>query len=168
MYTVRRLNPEDAGQLWRLRLEALETDPQAFRETAAEHRRRTVESYAEQLTSNDNRSFVMGAFDPTLNLVGMAGFYSKQPDAGCIWGMYLTPSHRGTGLGAKLVNAIVDQARRSPEIEAIHLTVAHSQPAARRLYERCGFTISPEKPTTICGGNLPEDQDNMVLRILNP
>jgi ribosomal protein S18 acetylase RimI-like enzyme len=162
---VRRLIDNDASELWRLRLEALESEPQAFRETAAEHRQRTVAGYAEQLREGGDRSFVFGAVDNG-RLVGMVGFYSNKPDQGCIWGMYVAPAYRNTGAGAKLLQSILHQARTIPGIETVHLSVARSQQAARNLYLRCGFRISEEKPTAACGGNLPEDQENMVLDLL--
>ena len=47
----------------------------------------------------------------------------------------------------------------------MHLDVAHSQEAARKLYLRCGFVITTET-TAVCGGNAPEEQDHMVLDLL--
>ena len=63
MVEVRRLTPDDAAQLWQLRLTALESEPRAFRETAAEHRRKPLSYFSDRLGATDTNGFVYGAFD---------------------------------------------------------------------------------------------------------
>ena len=81
---VRRLIAGDAAELWKLRLTALESEPQAFRETVAEHKQRSVDSFAQRLGEGGNDSFVYGAFDGCL-LIGMMGYYRKDEQRAWIW-----------------------------------------------------------------------------------
>lgn len=50
-------------------------------------------------------------------------------------------AHRGAGIGSSLLDAVIDEARRRG-LAAISLSVEHGNAAARRLYERYGFTAA--------------------------
>jgi ribosomal protein S18 acetylase RimI-like enzyme len=143
---IRRLTAEDAGESWRLRLIALESEPLAFRETAAEHRRRTVASFAEMLSRNDE-SFVYGAFDKCA-LVGMAGYYRKDAERAWIWGVFVLPQYRGRGISRQLIEGLLHSLRTVPRLTSVHLTVAMTQKAARKLYRTCGFHLCPPDAET--------------------
>jgi RimJ/RimL family protein N-acetyltransferase len=51
--------------------------------------------------------------------------------------MFVRPQARGAGVGAMLVEAVIEHART--QVELIALTVISDNPVARRLYERFGF-----------------------------
>ncbi len=51
--------------------------------------------------------------------------------------MYVRPGARRTGVGRRLVQAVIDQGRT--EVELVQLTVIAENQAARRLYARLGF-----------------------------
>lgn len=53
--------------------------------------------------------------------------------------LYLSPSARGTGLGTKLVEAIIDHARVSGQYKGMRLDTLPYMESARALYKRCGF-----------------------------
>jgi GNAT superfamily N-acetyltransferase len=54
--------------------------------------------------------------------------------------MAVAPRERGRGVGRALLERLVDQASRDG-FDALSLSVARSNVAARRLYESCGFEI---------------------------
>ena len=56
---------------------------------------------------------------------------------GVLWGMYIRPEVRGTGLAAALVQRVVEHARTL--VEEICLTVVASNASACRLYSVAGF-----------------------------
>jgi ribosomal protein S18 acetylase RimI-like enzyme len=144
---IRRLTPDDADELWKLRLTALETEPQAFRETAAEHRQKTMASFAARLSRDGSCNCVYGAFEGGA-LVGMAGSYRKDEQRAWIWGVFVLPQYRGQGISRALLEALLDEIRSVPRLNSIHLTVAVTQEPARRLYRSCGFHVCPPDAET--------------------
>ena len=74
---IRFLTMDDASEWWRLRLEALQGDPEAFSASAAEHAALTLEDVRKRLVPDDRESFVVGAFVDAM-LVGMGGFYREK------------------------------------------------------------------------------------------
>jgi ribosomal protein S18 acetylase RimI-like enzyme len=133
---LRRLMPEDAAVYREIRLEALADSPDAFASTLEAEQDRPLESFAARLAD----AHVIGAFDGP-RLAGVAGFYAqagpKHAHKGMLWGMYVRPAYRGTGIGRVLVEAIIAHARQ--RVELLQLFVVSDNTAARRLYASLGF-----------------------------
>lgn len=70
--------------------------------------------------------------------VGMCGAVHQEKEV-LVVAMWVAPSHRGQGLGKRLIQAVVDYAR-SVHVDALTLLVAAENTQARLLYESAGFT----------------------------
>jgi ribosomal protein S18 acetylase RimI-like enzyme len=169
---IRRVTEQDADAFFRLRLEGLEREPEAFTESAAEFRHAGIEHAVRNLAKSDNNNFVMGAFVDG-ELAGLAGFYrhkhAKTAHNGTIWGVYVSEGHRKKGLGRALLAEILHQAESSPGIEQIFLRVGSTNSAAKRLYEGLGFRTCGFEPRVLKVGGKYVDEETMVRwRTANP
>ena len=86
---IRYLTAEDAGEWLRLRLEALQGDPEAFSASSEEYQSLGLEEVRKRLGFEAKDAFVVGAFEDN-RLQGCAGFYR---DKG------LKTRHKGRVLG---------------------------------------------------------------------
>jgi ribosomal protein S18 acetylase RimI-like enzyme len=165
---IRILTAEDANQWWHLRLEALEGDPAAFSASLDDHRKLSLDEVKKRLGVGLQDAFVVGAFENG-SLLGMAGFYREQNPKvrhkGRIWGVYVSPKTRGTGLGRKLLQTILDRARTIDGVEQVQLSVAATQAGASRLYRSLGFVPFGCEPRALKVGDRYIDEEYMVLTL---
>lgn len=140
---IRRLESADAEAFCKIRLEALERNPEAFQATFRDEAAQSLNQVADRL----RRATVFGAAISDA-WVGMAGFFTLQGEKvrhkGVLWGMYVRPETRGRGIGAALAERVIAHART--EVEILALSVIAENAAARRLYERLGFVAYGTEP----------------------
>jgi len=161
--TVRRFRDDEAAAYRAVRLEALATSPEFYASVLADEADRTEQSYADHLAGAP----VWGAFDGEAP-VGMAGLNvhvgERKQHKATLWGMYVAPAARGSGVAADLVQAILDHARAAG-LEQVQLTVMASNARARALYERMGFTPFGLEPNALKVGDAYFDDLHMTCRL---
>ena len=132
---VRRAGPADWETLKAVRLESLFDTPEAYGSTFAESStwpdarwRQAARDWTYFLAEHDDQA------------VGMAsgGVNDQWPGTGWLYGMYVTPSARGTGAAQSLVDA-VGQWATGEGFHQLYLHVTASVSRARAFYEKAGF-----------------------------
>ena len=163
---IRRLNAADANTMYRLRMHALEVEPNSFRESHEELAKVAVATYAERLGGATDDDFVLGAFEGP-EMIGMVGFYREQSlkcrHKGWIWGMFVDHAQRGKGIGRALIHAAIERVRLLPGLTQLRLTVSTTQDAARKLYLSCGFRVTGLEPQAMIVSGESIDEEQMTL-----
>lgn len=165
---VRVLTAEDAEEYWRIRLEALETEPLAFTESAAEHRATTVATTAARLNPSVDK-FMLGAFVDG-RLVGTTLFRrlerkQNRHRAG-IHAVYVKPEFRGKAVARAMFEELLRKARLVDGIEQLELVVGTTQTVAKRLYQAMGFEVVGRAPRAVkLEDGRYVDHDVMVLQL---
>jgi ribosomal protein S18 acetylase RimI-like enzyme len=168
MMEIRFLTADDAAEWWRLRLESLERDPEAFSASAEDHQSLKLEDVRSRLGSGGDNFFVAGAFEDG-RLAAMAGFHREQGvktrHKGRVWGVYVTPSARGRRVGRKLMLALLERAAGIDDIEQILISVTTTQMGASSLYRSLGFERFGREPRAMKVEDRYIDEDLMVLLV---
>lgn len=99
--------------------------------------------------------------------MGLAGAYTpdSRPDVRRLFGMWVAPEVRSTGIGAGLVDAIVDWSIESGATE-VRLWVVATSDSARGLYSDRGFEETGERRPLPSNPSLIET--HMVRRLPAP
>ena len=158
---IRRLLAADAEGYRSIRLAALADAPEAFGSDVATESASPVDAFANTLRSG----YVAGAFAGE-RLVAIAGFRAlereKTRHRGDIWGVYVAPDARGTGIGRRLLEHVLDYART--QVLQVHLAVTASNAAAVALYEHLGFIRYGTEPRALKVNGRYLDEHLMVLQ----
>lgn len=146
MITIRRIEPDEGMRLRAIRLEALAESPSAFGSTFAETLQRPPEYWARRAMDNAaGEGSVLFVAENRDSWCGLAGAYldESDPTSADLISMWVRPQDRGTGLGRRLVEAVVEWARHRG-LARVALWVTAGNASAIGLYERCGFTPTGE------------------------
>jgi ribosomal protein S18 acetylase RimI-like enzyme len=160
---VRRLLPDDAAAYVELRREALELEPFAFAASPQDDRALSLAFVQQALASPAQATF--GAFAPAL--VGIVGVHQdahrKASHKAHLWGLYVQPAQRCSGVGRSLMMAAVRYARQLPGVSQLHLAVAHTGKPAIHLYDSLGFVAWGTAPDALRVGTVSVAEHHMML-----
>jgi RimJ/RimL family protein N-acetyltransferase len=147
---VEALTPDD-WRVWRdLRLEGLQDTPIAFLESYDDARARTDDEWRERIAAPPRPGLHVCAYDGDVP-VGIAGVFRDEAEVPVVFGVYITPSARGKGVLAALVEAAAAWA--APD--RLTLEVHEDNPRAHRAYVKLGFAETGERrPDPVAEGDL--------------
>ncbi|WP_310631085.1 GNAT family N-acetyltransferase [Paraburkholderia sp.] len=167
--TIRTLAENDIDAFRAMRVQAAEDTPFAIVSTPEEEARWTREENLARVRETD-RQCVFGAFDGA-RLVGIVG-WRREPRVkfahkSLIWGVFVDPAYRRTGLARRLMESAIERARACG-LEQVQLSVSARNPRAQALYRALGFEIYGTEPRAMRIANDYFDEDLMVLSLAAP
>jgi ribosomal protein S18 acetylase RimI-like enzyme len=165
----RTLSSLHAEEFFQLRLAGLVECPQAFGESADEFRNKGSEAVAVALTNAEEAgSFVLGTF-LSLKLAGVVGLRrqtaEKQRHIGWVWGLYVLPDFRQSGIAKALLTELLLRCRGDGGLEQLRLAVEANNHAAIRLYAAFGFRSFGRESRAIKIGPNYFDEEHMLLQL---
>ena len=135
-FMIRPLRADEVALYREVRLEALRAHPEAFSASFENEAAQPLTFFTGRLTGG----VIFGGFRDQA-LLGVVGFMiqvgAKREHKGMLWGMYVRPEARRTGLARGLVEALLDHAR--DRVELVQLSVTADNLNASRLYASLGF-----------------------------
>ncbi|MEC0238498.1 GNAT family N-acetyltransferase [Paenibacillus dokdonensis] len=156
MMHIKNINREQANEFWKLRLEALQSNPEAFGSSYEDNVHTPMNEVILKI-NNEPDNYILGAFTENNELMGIAGFRREQGmkvrHKGMIWGVYVSPTHRGKGIARELMQEILHRGTEIEGLQQIQLSVVTANHAAAEQYKRLGFvTYGVEKDALIYQG----------------
>jgi ribosomal protein S18 acetylase RimI-like enzyme len=142
---VRILTEADAEAFYKIRLRALQDNPESFGASYEEILARGIDGVVQGLRKSDPSTLddaTFGAFDGS-TLIGIASLRRekefKKRHTATIWGMYVPHELRRHGVGKALLEVAIAYARTLPQLEKINLSVVLANKEARHLFISLGF-----------------------------
>lgn len=150
---VRRLTPAHAAAYRAVMLQAYAEEPGVFTATVPEREHLPLAWWEARVSDQPTPpQLVFGAFDDS-RLVGVAGLrferFERTRHKALLFGVFVRPEWRGRGIARALVEAVLGQARSTPEISIVQLGIIAPNAPAVRLYESCGFRSFATEPYAI-------------------
>ncbi len=165
---IRRVRPEEWETIRALRLRALATDPEAFGEVLADVEQRPESAWTTWIVDPTRAIFVAvnpdaGGESGALVAMAVGAPMRDNPEIAGLFGMWVAPEVREQGIGAALVESVLDWARTGG-FGTIQLGVETTHAAAIRLYAGRGFTDTGERHSLRPDSNLT--YQTMIRRLL--
>ncbi|NLR96106.1 GNAT family N-acetyltransferase [Rhizobium sp. P38BS-XIX] len=159
-FNIRRLERSDVAAFRDVRLEGLERHPEAFGASYEDELAHSASQISDRIANN----CIFGGFTDADALAGVIAIArmkgAKTHHIASIWGMYIRPEARGSGLSRQLMHAALDEATAC---RSIRLCVVSSNHAAIRLYESFGFKEWAKDSEALKVGDVYHDEILMRL-----
>lgn len=157
MVTVREVGKDEWELLRDVRLAALLDAPSAFGSTYAREASFTEEQWRGRLAARAVNFFAFTEGLADSEPSGLVAVFEGDGPAELV-SMWVRPAARGRGVGEALITAAADWAK-AREHDTLYLWVAEVNPAARKLYGRCGFTPTGQTQP------FPQDESRLEIRM---
>lgn len=162
---TRVLTPADVAAYRALRLSSIKESPGVAWASHAEESMLSLEQMQQRLMATPHQLVFGGFVDQ--QLVAIGGFkreaMTQIHHRGNIWGLYVSPTSRGKGLGRLMLADMLAHLRQIPELVQVTLVVSSDNDAARSMYQSFGFRKTGVDQRSVCIDGHYHDEDRMVL-----
>jgi GNAT superfamily N-acetyltransferase len=138
--TVRRAGARDFSALRAIRLEALRDTPEAYGSTYDDSLKWSARRWRKVAKT---WNYYLGECSGVVKGMVSGGYNEVHPGTCWLYGMYVAPSERGSGLATQLVDAVVTWAR-ADGARQLYLHVNPGVRPARAFYAKVGFVENGE------------------------
>jgi len=155
MIEIRAISPQEWQSLRTIRLEALETAPEAFCTRYEDAVCRDENSWRERLTNDgEDGALTVLAFDETRPVGMSVGVLHTQGDEPFVevLAVFVSTDVRGQGIADRILDTIEDWGR-TRGATTLSLLVEEKNPRARKFYERQGWEQANEWVSSPSGKN---------------
>lgn len=143
--TIGTLDASDWQKFKDIRLEALSSSSDAFESTFTDVVKEPDEMWQKLLTDPNWVFLFAKENDMIIGMVAGHVKHNEEESKAVINMMYVSQSHRGLGIGKKLVHQLLDELRTSHKIQVVKLCVFEHNEKAEALYRAAGFTETGRK-----------------------
>ncbi len=163
---LRRLVPDDAAPFRALRLRGLRESPEAFASSHEEEAPEPLEAVAQRLAPRADGA-VFGSWHGQ-QLVGVLGLQQermrKLAHKAFVWGMYVAPEARRSGVGRALLRHALRHAATELKVRQVTLGVNAANHGAVELYRSEGFEVFGTERGFLLVDGVLHDSHQMVWR----
>lgn len=153
---IRELLQSDLTRFKALRLDALESDPDAFGETFEDAARLSDGEWAEKLSRILSSGDAIFVAEVGGEFVGMCGVGEDRTRGGYgfVWGVFVKRSQRGSGAGSRLMDAAEGRAE-ARGFKGVNGWVAAPNDRAVNFYRKRGYEVGGPVEMLRPGSDIP-------------
>lgn len=168
-HIARKIEADEWQKYKKIRLEALKNDPHAFGSSYKEEIKRTDDEWknrAKSASADNSKKMFVGIPKNDDEFLAIGGAYTENnPEEWHIMAIYVSPEHRGQGIGKVLMDEIIKVMKSRGDVKRLILRVNVAQEAAVHLYRSFGFKIVDTLKNESFGGCYFYDEYEMMLDI---
>lgn len=140
---IRQINESDWLQFSRIRLTALQSDPQVFGSNYEREAQYVEEDWRSRLRDPASAVFMLFERETTVGMTGVT--IDRNDESGktaVFWGTWLAPQYRGRGLSELIYKTRIDWAKQNPNIEKIIVSHRESNLPSKFANQKHGFKFT--------------------------
>jgi RimJ/RimL family protein N-acetyltransferase len=142
-FQIKQITEDDWRVFSRIRLRALQTDPNVFGSNYEREAGQDEEVWKETLRSPTAAIFIIYADETPAGMTAIA--VDRNDPTGktaLLWGSWLAPEYRGKGLSKMMYDARLEWAKAQPTVERIIVSHRASNTASKHANQKHGFKFT--------------------------